>query len=198
MAAASPRGEAAQKARIIFLGPPGAGKGTQAARLAEWLGVPKISTGDMLREHIAKGTAIGQQAGPLMDKGQLVPDELLISMIRERISHPDCARGFILDGFPRTVVQAESLDQLVPGGAASFDIFDMEVPREELLRRLGSRNRDGADSGAAVLRRLQEYEDRTLPLIDFYKANARFHRIDGLRDIEIVQKDLRSHLEKSS
>lgn len=197
MAAANPQGAAAPKARIIFLGPPGAGKGTQAVRLAEWLGVPKISTGDMLREHIAKGTPIGQEAGPLMEKGQLVPDNLLITMIRERLTEPDCKRGFILDGFPRTVGQAESLDQLVPGGASSFDIFDIEVPREELLKRLGDRNRDD-DSGPTVLRRLQEYEDRTLPLIDFYKANARFHRIDGVRDIAVVQKDLRSRLEKRS
>jgi len=197
VAAANPQGDAAPKARIIFLGPPGAGKGTQAVRLAEWLGVPKISTGDMLREHIAKGTPLGQQAGPLMEKGQLVPDDLLITMIRERIALPDCKRGFILDGFPRTVGQAESLDQLVPGGAASFDIFDMEVPREELLKRLGDRNRHD-DSGPTVLRRLQEYEDQTLPLIDFYKANARFHRIDGLRDIAVVQKDLRRRLEKRS
>ena len=197
MAAANPQGDQAPKARIIFLGPPGAGKGTQAARLAEWLGVPKISTGDMLREHIAKGTPVGKEAGPLMEKGQLVPDHLLIAMIKERIAEPDCKRGFILDGFPRTVRQAESMDSLVPGGASEFDIFDMEVPREELLKRLGSRNRED-DQGPTVLRRLQEYEERTLPLIDFYKKNARFHRVDGFREMEVVQKDLRGRLEKRS
>jgi adenylate kinase len=197
VAAANPKGDGAAKARIIFLGPPGAGKGTQAARLAEWLGVPKISTGDMLREHIAKGTAVGNQAGPLMEKGQLVPDDLLIAMIKERIAQPDCQRGFILDGFPRTVRQAETLELLVPGGVSEFDIFDMEVPRGELLKRLTSRNRID-DSGPTVLRRLQEYEERTLPLIDFYKANARFHRIDGVRDVDIVQQDLRERLEKRS
>jgi len=195
VAAANPQGDVTPKARIIFLGPPGAGKGTQAARLAEWLGVPKISTGDMLREHIAKGTAIGKQAGPIINQGKLVPDELLVTMIRERIAEPDCKQGFILDGFPRTVGQAHSLESLVPGGAATFDIFDMEVPREELLKRLGSRQRID-DAGSTVLRRLQEYDVRTLPLIDFYKANARFHRVDGFRDVEDVQKDLRSRLEK--
>ena len=159
--------------------------------------MPKISTGDMLREHIAQGTPIGKEAGPLMEKGQLVPDELLITMIRERIAQPDCQRGFILDGFPRTVRQAETLELLVPGGVAEFDIFDMEVPRDELLKRLTSRNRVD-DSGPTVLRRLQEYEDRTLPLIDFYKKNARFHRIDGVRDVDVVQQDLRKRLEKRS
>jgi adenylate kinase len=197
VAAANPRGEQAPKARIIFLGPPGAGKGTQAARLAEWLSVPKISTGDMLRDHIAQGTPIGKEAGPLMETGQLVPDELLIAMIRERIAQPDCQRGFILDGFPRTVRQAETLEQLVPGGVAGFDIFDMEVPRDELLKRLTSRNRVD-DSGPTVLRRLQEYEERTLPLIAFYEANARFHRIDGVRDVDVVQQDLRKRLENRS
>jgi adenylate kinase len=197
VAAANPRGDGAPKARIIFLGPPGAGKGTQAARLAEWLGVPQISTGDMLRDHIARGTAIGKQAGPLINQGKLVPDELLVAMIRERIAEPDCKHGFILDGFPRTIGQAESLEALVTGGAATFDIFDMEVPREELLKRLGSRQRID-DAGSTVLLRLKEYDDRTLPLIDFYKANSRFHRIDGFRDVEEVQKDLRSRLEKHS
>jgi adenylate kinase len=197
VAAANLQRDGAAKARIIFLGPPGAGKGTQAARLAEWLGVPQISTGDMLRDHIARGTAIGKHAGPLINQGKLVPDELLVAMIRERIAEPDCAQGFILDGFPRTIGQAESLESLVTGGAATFDIFDMEVPREELLKRLGSRQRID-DAGSTVLLRLKEYDDRTLPLIDFYKANARFHRIDGFRDVEEVQQDLRSRLEKRS
>jgi adenylate kinase len=197
VAAANPRGDGAPKARIIFLGPPGAGKGTQASRLAEWLGVPQISTGDMLLDHIARCTAIGKHAGPLINQGKLVPDELLVAMIRERIAEPDCAHGFILDGFPRTIGQAESLESLVTGGAATFDIFDMEVPRDELLKRLGSRQRID-DAGSTVLLRLKEYDDRTLPLIDFYKANARFHRIDGFRDVEEVQKDLRSRLEKRS
>jgi len=197
VAAASPLDEVTPKARIIFLGPPGAGKGTQAVRLAEWLGVPKISTGDMLREHIAQETAIGKQAGPLINQGKLVPDDLLVAMIRERIAEPDCKQGFILDGFPRTVGQAHSLESLVSGGAATFDIFDMTVPREELLKRLGSRQRID-DAGSTVRRRLKEYDDRTLPLIDFYKANARFHHIDGFRDVEEVQKDLRKRLEKRS
>jgi adenylate kinase len=151
----------------------------------------------MLRETIAAGTPLGRQAAPLMERGELVPDELLIGIVRERLARPDTGGGFILDGFPRTVRQAESMDSLVPGGASEFDIFDMEVPRDELLKRLGSRNRED-DQGPTVLRRLQEYEERTLPLIDFYMKNARFHRVDGFRDVEIVQKDLRERLEKRS
>lgn len=152
--------------------------------------VPRISTGDMLREHIVQGTPLGQQASPYMDQGGLVPDHLLIEMIRERTSREDCQRGYILDGFPRTVPQAESLASLTPAGARDFTIFNLEVPREELLRRLDGRKRSD-DTGTVVQRRLQEYHDRTEPLIQFFEKHARFHRVDGFRDVEGVQQDLR-------
>jgi adenylate kinase len=126
--------------RIIFLGPPGAGKGTQAARVAEHMGVPRISTGDMLREAIALGTPLGKQVGPIMEKGGLVPDDLLIRLVGERLKQDDCRAGYVLDGFPRTLAQAEGLDKIVGSkDRTNFVVFDVVVPHEELLRRLSGR-----------------------------------------------------------
>jgi adenylate kinase len=126
--------------RIIFLGPPGAGKGTQAARLAEHLGIPRISTGDMLRDAIAAGTPLGRQAGPIMEKGGLVPDPLLNGIVGERLRMADCAEGYILDGYPRTLPQAEGFE-LMARGDVTPDVYvlNIEVPRAELLRRLSGR-----------------------------------------------------------
>jgi adenylate kinase len=139
VAVASPLAVPSPK-RVIFLGPPGAGKGTQAARLAERLRVPRISTGDMLREAIAGGTPLGRKIAPLMEKGSLVPDDLLIGLIDERIAREDCRPGYVLDGFPRTLAQAERLEQMLGGeGTGGFEVVDFEVPREELLRRLSGR-----------------------------------------------------------
>jgi len=181
------------KARVIFLGPPGAGKGTQAARLAEHLHIPRISTGDMLREHIAQGDALGKAASPYMEKGGLVPDHLLIEMIKKRISEPDCAHGYILDGFPRTLPQAEGLEQMI-GETAHVIVFDMEVPHDELMRRLSGRGRDD-DKADAVKKRLQEYAERTTPLVEYYRGRSQFHRIDGFRPQETVFAELTSVLE---
>lgn len=214
------------RVRVIFLGPPGAGKGTQAALLAAHCRIPRISTGDMLRDSISRGTPLGKQAGPLMEKGGLVPDDLLIGIIQERILEPDCRAGFILDGFPRTLNQAEGLEGMV-GGDVTADVlvFSVEVPRDELLKRLSGRrwcprcqttyhvfnnpprvegicDRDGArlvqredDKETAVRRRLSEYDERTAPLIEYYRARARFHRVDGYRPVDTVFQDLRGIVE---
>jgi len=141
VAAASPgKAPARRVRRVIFLGPPGAGKGTQAARLAETLGMPRISTGDMLRDAIRQGTPLGLRVRPLMEQGDLVPDDLLIALIRERISHSDCAGGYILDGFPRTLGQAQAFEAMVGGvDAHEAVVLDFEVPRAELLARLSGR-----------------------------------------------------------
>jgi adenylate kinase len=180
--------------RVIFLGPPGAGKGTQAARLAEHFGVPRISTGDMLREAIAQGTPLGQQAGPIMEKGGLVPDDLLIGVVRERLRRPDAEAGYILDGFPRTLPQAEALEEMLGPAAASCIVLNLEVPREELLKRLGGRGRED-DKGHAVEHRLQDYEDRTRPLVSFYEKRGRLHRVNGFREMDAVSADLQRIVE---
>lgn len=211
--------------RIVFLGPPGAGKGTQAGRLASTLGMVRIATGDMLRDAIAQGTTLGKQAAPYIDQGGLVPDALLIGMVGERIAREDCAEGFILDGFPRTLLQAEGLESMPGGAPAGFVVFDIEVPREELLRRLSGRrlcptcqatyhlqtnppsspgicDLDGMalvqredDKEAAVARRLSEYDARTKPLIDYFHSRSRFHTIDGYRPRDVVFGELTALLE---
>jgi adenylate kinase len=125
---------------IVFLGPPGAGKGTQAKILVERYEIPQVSTGDMLREHRAKGTELGKKAQEYMDKGQLVPDEIILSMVRERLSQPDCQKGFILDGFPRTVAQAEALDKLLSEMGKKLDFaLALIVPDDLLVERLTGR-----------------------------------------------------------
>jgi adenylate kinase len=220
VAAASPTAARAAK-RVILLGPPGAGKGTQAGRLAAHLRVPKISTGDMLREAIAADTPLGRKAGPLMDKGQLVPDELLNGIIRERLERDDCAAGYLLDGYPRTLRQAEGFEAMTGAEViARFLVFNVEVPRPELLRRLSGRrwcptcqatyhvdsgpsrdglhcDRDGTlliqredDKETAVAHRLAEYEQRTAPLIAFYRERSRLRSVDGHRPVYEVFREL--------
>jgi adenylate kinase len=219
--AARPEVRPAPRLRVIFLGPPGAGKGTQAARLAAWGKVPRISTGDMLREAIAAGTPLGKQIAPLMEKGALVPDALLIGVVQERLLRSDSKKGYILDGFPRTLRQAEGFETMVGGDLTEeMLVFDVEVPREELLRRLSGRrwcptcqstyhvdnnpprkdmlcDREGAqliqredDKEVAVARRLAEYDERTAPLVDYYRTRSRFYRVDGYRPPDVVFQEL--------
>ena len=216
-------------ARVIFLGPPGAGKGTQAARLAGHLRIPKISTGDMLRDAIAAGTALGRVAGPLMEKGGLVPDELLTGIIEERLAQPDAAKGYILDGFPRTLRQAESFEHMARKDITEdFFVFNVEVPRDELLKRLSGRRwcphcqstyhvhnnppKDDSlcdkdrtlliqredDKETAVARRLAEYDDRTAPLIEYYRNRSHFHTVNGYRSPDAVFAELRTLVKKES
>lgn len=125
---------------LIFLGPPGAGKGTQAKRVAEKYGIPQISTGDMLREAVAKGTELGKKAKEYMDKGELVPDEVVIGIVKERLQQPDCEKGFILDGFPRTLAQAEALDEMLKELNKKIDaVINIVVPEEEVVKRITNR-----------------------------------------------------------
>jgi adenylate kinase len=183
--------------RIIFLGPAGAGKGTQAQRLSERLGVPRISTGDMLREALHQGAPLGKAAAPFLERGELVPDHLLVEMIRERVRQPDCARGYILDGFPRTLPQAEALEQIAGSKAREFVVLNLEVPREELLRRLSGRGRED-DKDLAVEKRLQEYVDRTTPLVEYFTRRHQLHRVNGFRPMDEVSADLQRIVEERS
>jgi len=182
--------------RIILLGPPGSGKGTQAKRLSDAFHMAHISTGDMLREARAAGTELGRKAGEYMDAGQLVPDDVVIGLVKERLQRPDCSAGFVLDGFPRTVAQAEALDQ---AGANINCVIDIDVDDEEVVRRLGGRrscpscgrvyhvevapSRDGEhcdacgaslvvrpdDQEDTIRARLKVYHEKTAPLTRYYK-----------------------------
>ena len=140
MASLGPTPVAGLKRAVIFLGPPGAGKGTQAQEVARLYRIPHLSTGDMLRDHVARGTALGLQAKPIMERGELVPDEIVLGMVAERISQPDCARGFVFDGFPRTLPQAEKLNEIL--GRLGFDrplVLYIVVDYDRVLKRLTGR-----------------------------------------------------------
>ena len=168
---------------LILLGGPGAGKGTQAARLAAQLGVPRISTGDMLREAMRRESEVGRRAAPFLERGDLVPDQILLDVVKERLEEPDCTGGYILDGFPRTVAQAESFGEVLGDRAAM--VVHVDVPREELSRRLLARGRDD-DQAAVVRRRLDAYQRHTVPLIDYYRGKGLLRSVDGLGGIEEI------------
>jgi adenylate kinase len=178
---------------LILLGPPGAGKGTQGHRLSERYNIPEISTGDILRSAVHKGTPLGREAKSYMDRGALVPDEIMIGIIRERLEQDDTACGFILDGFPRTVAQAEALAQLSEEQQRPIEhVLSIEVPQEELLQRLaGRRQVEGRqdDTAEAIRHRLEVYERETAPLIDYYRRQGLLRCIVGVGTIdEIFQR----------
>ena len=185
--------------RLIFLGPPGAGKGTQAERLSAIYHTLKISTGDLLRAEVKAQTPLGRQAKVYMDAGELVPDEVLIGMVRGQLQQ-SLEQGWILDGFPRTLAQAEALEELLQELRQDYDhVFNLEVPDEVVVARLLARGKeqgrsDDADE-AVILKRLQVYRQQTAPLIDFYEAKGRLRRINGNQPMEVVQQHLQALLE---
>jgi adenylate kinase len=156
--------------RLVLVGPPGAGKGTQAVRLAERLGVPHISTGDLFRANLSQETALGLEAKSYMDKGNLVPDDVTVRMVRDRLADDDVEKGFILDGFPRTVSQAASLDELLAERGEELDaVVEFQVDEDELVDRLLARGRSD-DTEDVIRNRQQVYRDETFPLLDHYRA----------------------------
>jgi adenylate kinase len=176
--------------RLIFLGPPGAGKGTQASTLAQSSGIPHISTGEILRTAVSQQTDLGLKAKSYMDQGELVPDHLILDLIRDRLSQSDTRSGWILDGFPRNVPQASFLDVLLDEIHQSYDcVVNLEVPDEILVSRLLQRGRTD-DTESTVLHRLQIYHDQTAPLIDYYRDRQQLISIDGNQPIESVTDQL--------
>jgi adenylate kinase len=203
---------------LIMLGPPGAGKGTQAERFARTRGIPKISTGDILRDAVHVGTPLGQRAKAVMDRGELVSDDIMIGIVDERLDREDARSGFVLDGFPRTVPQAVALDGIMAARDALI-VIDIVVPEAELVRRLASRmicadcGANGAageivcrrcggqlvqrtdDNEAVVRERLRVYNTSTKPLVDFYRQRPTFRSINGAKAPDVVAADLAAAIE---
>lgn len=180
--------------RLIIMGPQGSGKGTQAARLAERLGVPTISTGDIFRANVKGGTELGLRAKAIMDAGDLVTDEITNAMVAARLAEPDAADGFILDGYPRTAAQVEALDGVLARAGGALDaVLELEVPREELLTRLHKRaeieNR-ADDTQDAIRRRLEIYAEQTAPLTTQYAQRGLLVTADALGDVDEVTERL--------
>lgn len=174
--------------RIIFLGPPGAGKGTQAQKLAALLEIPHISTGEILRQAIKQNTPLGKKAQIYVDKGDLVPDELILNLIKERLNQEDTCKGWILDGFPRNVEQAKFLDKLLDELQQSAGhVVNLEVPEEELITRLLQRGRKD-DNEDTIRRRLEVYQEETAPVLNYYNTANNLKSVNGnLAPEEVTQ-----------
>jgi adenylate kinase len=166
--------------RILLIGPPGAGKGTQAQRIVERLGVPHLSTGDMLRDAVRLGTAAGREAEPYMASGRLVPDKLVQQLVIDRIAHDDCRGGYLLDGFPRTAPQAEMLDAMLTARGQSLDLaIKIHVDEDVLLERLADRRRADDNDDKVIRERLDQFQRLTRPLAAYYKERGILREIDG-------------------
>src|ERR1043166_780693 len=186
--------------RLILLGPPGAGKGTQAQRLVEKHGIVQLSTGDMLRAAVKAGTPVGLRAKDIMERGELVPDEVVVAIVADRIDQPDARRGFILDGFPRTVPQAVALDRMLKDKRLKLDgIIELKVDPGILYQRIASRIAQAQARGEALRsdddpeklkRRVEIYHDQTAPLVDYYRLLGALRTVDGMAAIPEVARSI--------
>ncbi|ESX82186.1 MULTISPECIES: adenylate kinase [unclassified Mesorhizobium] len=190
--------------RLILLGPPGAGKGTQALRLVERHGIPQLSTGDMLRAAVQAGTEVGRRAKAVMDAGELVSDAIVNAIVAERIDQADCANGFILDGYPRTLVQADAVEEMLSDRGLELDaVIEFVVDDKALVGRIVKRAEDAKaaglpvrkdDSPAVFEERLREYYKKTSPLIGYYYAKGKLRGVDGMADIDAVTQQIEAVL----
>ncbi|PCJ71601.1 MAG: adenylate kinase [Rhodobiaceae bacterium] len=188
--------------KLIFLGPPGAGKGTQAERIQAAHGLVQLSTGDMLRAAVAAGTEVGKQAEALMARGDLVPDEVVVGIIADRTEQPDCSNGYILDGFPRNVAQAEALDKMLASHGAKLDaVIELGVEDSILLARIEKRAAEtngsarADDNAEALKKRLAVYHEQTAPLIGYYKNVGILTTVDGMKEMDEVTAEIEAALE---
>lgn len=181
---------------VILLGPPGAGKGTQAKRLESAIGIVQLSTGDMLRLAVAAGTELGLRVKEIMASGDLVPDDVMVALIEDRISRSDCANGFILDGFPRTVGQAEALDAMLRQQGLTIDhVIELRVDEEILVDRIKTRAEESGgdrndDNEETVRHRLSVYRQQTAPILPFYESKGALKSVDGMAAIDQVSAEI--------
>lgn len=183
---------------IILLGPPGAGKGTQAKVLVDKYGVVQLSTGDMLRAAVASGSELGKEAKAVMDAGKLMPDNIMVEIISARIAEPDCANGFILDGFPRTTAQADALDKMLEEKGLPLDqVIEIAVNDAVLIDRINSRvaetpeaERRDDDNAETLKRRLDVYHEQTAPILPYYDSRGMLKKVDGMQSIDEVSKQI--------
>ncbi len=189
--------------KLIFLGPPGAGKGTQAQRIQEAHHIPQLSTGDMLRAAVAAETPIGKQAKDIMARGDLVPDGVVVGIIADRIEADDCANGFILDGFPRNVAQAEALDTMLLDKNIALDaVIELAVDPDVLVQRILKRAQESEngpredDTEEALQHRLRVYEEQTAPVADYYAGKGILRTLDGMQEMDEVTQQIEAALKE--